>query len=226
MARIAYEATQNGKTTREFAADVGRTQAHISHLTTVWTRYGGDKVPYQLRFTDAYELANHPEAEAEDLLRRFEAQDHSKSLTGFARTLRAERKVPTNPEDKVEMARKLLAEPEIAARVVRDVDTHAAISRAERAYSDEVVANSGPVERTVDYDGAHRALLIRTDIDRWHAIIESWVRDHQATPLPDGELPRLLDKIDYLEGGVRLMRDALNGQDVEKELQAMLEQGQ
>lgn len=118
LAELTFEVVQSGKSQRQWAKDVGRSQPTVRLYLKIWERWG-DSAPYQRPpFPEAY---NGAKEGSEEPLTRAESRGR-----------REERQVPTRPEDRIEMAAKLLADVDVAAAVVRNTKAMAKIAEAEQ----------------------------------------------------------------------------------------------
>lgn len=126
LAELTWEVVDAGKSQRQWAKDIGRSLGHTRRLFEIWSRWGDSAPNHRPSFSDCYEAL-------------FVGTDDPISATGSRRE-RALRQPPEKREDRVEMARKLLDDKEVAAEIVRDTDAMATLAYAEH-------------ERTVDKTG-------------------------------------------------------------------------
>ena len=107
LAELTADVLASGVRARQWANDIGwRSQSSVTAYRQIWERYGGLHRNERPRFVDAYASVQAPGGE------EVEAPDRWRQAR--------ERQVPTRHSDKVDMARTLLSEPQVAQDVLRE----------------------------------------------------------------------------------------------------------
>jgi transposase len=123
VAELAAEAVADGMSRREYAKAVSKSDSTINTYVRVWDRWGAQVLGRPL-FKDAIaQVSTGEEITSREWNRR-----------------NAERRMPTQHEDRVAMATKLLADPEVvkaAAKTVLDPATRAGRLLAQAAYDQD-----------------------------------------------------------------------------------------
>jgi hypothetical protein len=117
LAELTWEQVEAGRSRRQWAQDIGVSADTTERLYKVWARWSADNVGTRPRFADAWAGEKLPAV----------LEGHATARQENAR--QAVRNMP--PEQKAEVVREALAEPEVAERIVRDTPTRAQLSRAE-----------------------------------------------------------------------------------------------
>lgn len=114
LAELAAEAVADGMSRREYAAAIGKSESTVRRWVITWAKYGAESTPHRPRFADAYATV---ETGSDELVTRTDVGRRT-----------AERQVPTRHDDRVEMAAKLLDDPEVAKAVAERVVTDSSLS--------------------------------------------------------------------------------------------------
>ena len=126
VAELAAEAVADGMSRREYAAAIGaKSNSNVGTWVRMWERWGA-RPDARPRFADAHATVMSGSDEI---------------ITPTERKARAEeRRVPIRHEDRVEMATKLLADPEVvkaAAKTMLDPSTKAGRLLSQAAYDQD-----------------------------------------------------------------------------------------
>lgn len=126
LAKLTAEVVAQGTTVRQWASDLGVSEPHAGNLRKVWEKFSGPRIDGR-SFAEHYELAKVSEERAEELLEL--AEQTGRSVSTVQRSIRY--------GDRVETARSLLSDREVARDVLRDQKTQAAVARASLEVSKE-----------------------------------------------------------------------------------------
>jgi hypothetical protein len=146
QAELAAIAVADGMTQREYAEAVGRHQTGVSQLVRMWRRFGQEPLLSRPRFASAQATVM---ASSDEVIT---ASQHS--------ARQEERRMPSRHEDRVEMATKLLADPEVAkaaAKTVLDPSTKAGRLLSQAAYDQD--AEKRQHRRELDEQSRARSAL-------------------------------------------------------------------
>jgi hypothetical protein len=124
LAQLSYEQFMAGADRDRWAADIGLAQRTVNRYALAWERFGRIEAPGHRRpFSEAMEALTRPiDPESEQTVWQQRQQTEARQ---------AVRNMP--PQQRAELARELLAEPEVAEQVARDPET---VERIDRARSD------------------------------------------------------------------------------------------
>jgi hypothetical protein len=110
LAELTWEQVDAGRSIGQWATDIGVSRRTVSGWRAIWTRWGMQPLHSRPPWSEAYQQVN-PSGATPDSVDR------------------AVRNMP--PEQKAEVVREALAEPEVAERVVRDTPTRVHLAKAE-----------------------------------------------------------------------------------------------
>jgi len=126
LAKLTFEVVTSGVSTRKWAADLGVSESHTSALRKTWEKFSGPKHKGR-SFAEHYELAKVSEKQAAEFLDI--ADRTGRSVSTVQRSMRY--------GDKVQTARELMSDREVARDVLRDQKTQARVTRASLDVSQE-----------------------------------------------------------------------------------------
>jgi hypothetical protein len=173
---------ENGVTQRQWAEDVGiASHSYVGAMARTWERFGhlGAQRPV---FSEAMRLIHKP-GEAADM-----EEYGSKHRAQAAQAIRN-----LSPERKAEVARELLAEPEVAEKVIEDKVVRQTVTRAtDRHYEKAAAERAERTERKTTEDPVARRLESREAILDLQQACNQFVRRveeglRRAGDLPDSE---------------------------------------
>lgn len=118
LAELTWEQVEAGKSMRQWARDIGVSYSHVNALYHVWDKLINDHLGDQRpTFADVYNIVRGRAAQVEE---------HGSQYAAEARA--AVRNMP--PEKKAQVARELLAEPEVADKLAVDGEATRALDQA------------------------------------------------------------------------------------------------
>jgi hypothetical protein len=204
LAELTFEVVNGGKSRRQWAKDLGVHNTLVNRWYLVWDRWGADRGLHQPRFADAYSTV----ALGSDEL----------VTTADRGRLGRERQLPRDPEDRAEMARKLLADPEVRK--------NPEVRRETKAVQEEVDAEVeakwadveplGPVSPRRSQTPAALAYLPHVLTKTRRALREALneLRSVEGT-LPEDIQGWLLEDVEELRAGLELFEAAVKDEDAD-----------
>jgi hypothetical protein len=210
LAELTFDVVEAGSTRMAWASDVGISRSHAGRLYHIWRRWGDVRTDTRPRFLDAYET-----------IKRAGAEDDDAELVnaGEINRIQRERQEPTRHEDRVEMATKLLADPEVVkgvletpARARSEIHTQIHEQNAQQRAKAKETAGRKREATAIPISAAMSTMAIK--IDEWAFALAGLYGD--LDELPEGPwTDSLARSVDHLRYEAQRWLDKLTREDAE-----------
>lgn len=224
LAELTWDQIEAGATRSQWAKDTGVSIAHVARYYRIWARWGFD-LEVRPSFNEAYMVIREGVDDPEEARR----------ITYERQALGPIRNMP--PERKAEVARELLADPEVADKALNTPEARTpgsaaskAVGNVARATMNRQQAELERTERKIIEDPVSRRIDSNQAINDLGTACERFSREgnealRRAGELPDGERYWLTGAVDRAEQTLRAVRRylELGRSEIDAELQALLD---